>query len=283
MIRLAVIGDPIDHSLSPLVHSTILENLGIDYEYEKVQVKKGELEGFLEYAKEKKFDGFNLTMPHKVDILPYLWEIDEEAERYGAVNTVKVKDGKLYGYNTDADGYVQSIKTLGIEIDKKNVVIMGAGGVVQTLALKTAIEGANEISIMNRTLSKAEEISKMVEIKTEKKCDFGGLEVTQLKEKMTNCHILINATPLGMHSVNKDFEDLSFINELPKGAVVSDLIYNPQKTTLLKKTEQLGYKTINGLGMLIFQAILADKIYLESDFDINKVYNNVIEKILSVI
>ena len=283
MIRLAVIGDPIDHSLSPLVHSTILENLGIDYEYEKVQVKKGELESFLEYAKEKKFDGFNLTMPHKVDILPYLWEIDEEAERYGAVNTVKVKDGKLYGYNTDADGYVQSIKTLGIEIDKKNVVIMGAGGVVQTLALKTAIEGANEISIMNRTLSKAEEISKMVEIKTEKKCDFGGLEVTQLKEKMTNCHILINATPLGMHSVNKDFEDLSFINELPKGAVVSDLIYNPQKTTLLKKTEQLGYKTINGLGMLIFQAILADKIYLESDFDINKVYNNVIEKILSVI
>ena len=108
-------------------------------------------------------------------------------------------------------------------------------------------------------------------------------EVAQLKEKMTNCHILINATPLGMHSVNKDFEDLSFINELPKEAVVSDLIYNPQKTTLLKKTEQLGYKTINGLGMLVFQAILADKIYLESDFDINKVYNNVIEKILSVI
>ena len=93
MIRLAVIGDPIDHSLSPLVHSTILKNLGIDYEYEKVQVKKGELESFLEYAKEKKFDGFNLTMPHKVDILPYLWEIDEETERYGAVNTVKVKIG----------------------------------------------------------------------------------------------------------------------------------------------------------------------------------------------
>lgn len=283
MIRLAVIGDPIDHSLSPLVHSTILKNLGIDYEYEKVQVKKGELGSFLEYAKEKKFDGFNLTMPHKVDILPYLSEIDEEAERYGAVNTVKVKNGKLYGYNTDADGYVQSIKTLGIEIDKKNVVIMGAGGVVQTLALKTALEGANEISIMNRTLSKAEEISKMVEIKTGKKCDFGGLEVVQLKEKMTNCHILINATPLGMHSVNKDFEDLSFINELPKGAVVSDLIYNPQKTTLLKKAEQLGYKTINGLGMLVFQAILADKIYLESDFDINKIYDNVIEKISSVI
>ena len=283
MIRLAVIGDPIDHSLSPLVHSTILKNLGIDYEYEKVQVKKGELGSFLEYAKEKKFDGFNLTMPHKVDILPYLWEIDEEAERYGAVNTVKVKNGKLYGYNTDADGYVQSIKTLGIEIDKKNVVIMGAGGVVQTLALKTALEGANEISIMNRTLSKAEEISKMVEVKTEKKCDFGGLEVVQLKEKMTNCHILINATPLGMHSVNKDFEDLSFINELPKGAVVSDLIYNPQKTTLLKKAEQLGYKTINGLGMLVFQAILADKIYLESDFDIKKIYDNVIEKISSVI
>ncbi len=283
MIRLAVIGDPIDHSLSPLVHSTILKNLGIDYEYEKVQVKKGELESFLEYAKEKKFDGFNLTMPHKVDILPYLWEIDEEAECYGAVNTVKVKNGKLYGYNTDADGYVQSIKTLGIEIDKKNVVIMGAGGVVQTLALKTALEGANEISIMNRTLSKAEEISKMVEIKTGKKCDFGGLEVVQLKEKMTNCHILINATPLGMHSVNKDFEDLSFINELPKGAVVSDLIYNPQKTTLLKKAEQLGYKTINGLGMLVFQAILADKIYLESDFDIKKIYDNVIEKISSVI
>lgn len=280
MIRLAVIGDPIDHSLSPLVHGAALDALGVEYEYEKVQVKKGELESFLEYAKEKKFDGFNLTMPHKVDILPYLWDIDEEAERYGAVNTVKVKDGKLYGYNTDADGYVQSIKTLGIEIDKKNVVIMGAGGVVQTLALKTALEGANEISIMNRTLSKAEEISKMVEVKTGKKCDFGGLEVAQLKEKMTNCHILINSTPLGMHSVNKDFEDLSFINELPTEAVVSDLIYNPQKTTLLKKAEQLGYKTINGLGMLIFQAILADKIYLESDFDINKVYDEVVEKIL---
>ena len=283
MIRLAVIGDPIEHSLSPLVHSAILKNLGVEYEYEKVQVKKGELEDFLEYAKEKKFDGFNLTMPHKVDILPYLCEIDEEAKRYGAVNTVKVKNGRLYGYNTDADGYVQSIKTLGIEILKKNVVILGAGGVVQTLALKMALEGAEKISIMNRTTSKAEEISKMVEINTGKKCAFGGLEVARLKEKMANCHILINATPLGMHSVNKDFEDLSFLDELPQGAVVSDLIYNPSKTALLKRAEQLGYKTINGLGMLIFQAILADKIYLESDFDVNKVYDNVIENIKATV
>ncbi len=275
MIKLAVIGDPIEHSLSPLVHGGVMDELGIPYTYEKIQVKKGELPGFLSYVKEKGITGFNLTMPHKVDIIPYLDEMDEEAQLFDSVNTVKVEDGKLLGYNTDALGYVMSLKSKGYTVQNSRVVILGAGGVVRTLGLKFATEGAKEIRICNRTVEKAEEIAQSVQNRTGVPVfadDFSPKTIANIGKK---CDIFVNATPLGMHGISGEFEDLSFVEVLPKSSLVSDLIYHPAKTKLLQKAEKQGLATINGLGMLIYQGILADELYLDKKLDREKIFEKV--------
>ncbi len=270
MLRLAVIGDPIAHSLSPKVHGDALSALGVSYTYEKIRVKKGELDGFITYAREN-LDGFNLTMPHKVDVLPFLDEIEEGAAQFGAVNTVKVQNGMLYGYNTDAGGYAEALNGEGYPAENRRVLILGAGGVVQTLARELLRRGAKKICILNRTLEKAVEIAKL----NPERISAGKMTGETLKEAAKICDILIQGTPLGMHGVEQDFEDLTFLEQLPKNAIVTDLIYNPPKTTLLKKAEELGLATMNGYGMLIYQALLADQIYTGIDFPMKDVYEQI--------
>lgn len=271
-VKLAVIGDPIEHSKSPEIHGAALKAIGADYEYEKVRVKAGELETFIKRAVESGTDGFNLTMPHKVDIIPYLESIDEEALRYGAVNTVKIVDGKLHGYNTDAEGYSMALKMRGRSFKGASVVLLGAGGVVRTLALRAAAEGANCVTVLNRTQEKAAEVAKAVQCVSDIKTWCGSCCSAEIAEAAAECDILINATPLGMHGCGEDYNDLSFMPCVKRGALVSDLIYNPEKTRFLAEAESLGYEIMNGKAMLIFQAILSDKIYTESDFDVTEVY-----------
>ena len=279
MIKLAVIGDPIEHSLSPIVHLTALEAIGVDCDYERVCVKKGGLSNFLTYAAENGINGFNLTMPHKVDILPFLSEIDTEAKRFESVNTVKVVGNKLCGYNTDSDGYCESLKSTGRSFSGSRTVIIGAGGVVRTLALKAAYEGASSIFILNRTAEKAHETANAVKSKTSADISGGILTQAELTRLCGECDILINATPLGMSGVKSNFTDFSFLKALPKTALVSDLIYNPDRTELLTQASALGLDTLNGLGMLIYQALLADKIYTGIDFDMKKVFEITSDKV----
>ncbi len=271
MLKLSVIGDPIAHSLSPQVHGAALSALGVAYTYEKIQVKKGALEEFLAYARETGMDGFNLTMPHKVDILPFLSGIDDAAKRFGAVNTVKVKNGKLYGFNTDAGGYAEALKDAGCEVKDSRILILGAGGVVRTLALELACRGAKEIRILNRTVAKAEDVAQGVPGAV----SVGCLTEEELCQSAEHCDILVQATPLGMHGTEEDFKNLSFLNHLPKAAMVTDLIYNPPETTLLQEAKRLGFKTMNGLGMLIYQALLADRIYTDTEFELKPIYEAV--------
>ncbi len=263
MLRLDVIGDPIEHSMSPLIHGTALDTLGKPYEYRKVRVKKGELEEYISGAKKLGISGFNLTMPHKVDILPYLDFIDEEAQIYKSVNTVRIKDGKLFGYNTDGSGFIRAMEDCGIFAEGKNITILGAGGVVSTLARKLEIEGAKAIIILNRTLSAAEEIAKKLYIPTQAM----ALTCENINKSVQNCDILINATPLGMAGTDRDFEDLGFMNNLKSGALVYDLIYNPEETSFLSTAKKCGFKTLNGMGMLIYQGLLADSIFLGKKFN----------------
>ena len=283
MLNLAVIGDPIAHSLSPAVHQSALSALGISHTYEKVQVKKGELVSFLAYAKEKNITGFNLTMPHKVDILPFLDEMDESAQRFQSVNTVHVVDGRLYGYNTDAGGYTEALKYAGYGFKNSRVVILGAGGVVRTLAQEAAWQGAKSICLLNRTIEKAEEICAMVKEKTDMPIMAQPMNAKTMAEACESTDILINGTPLGMHGVDADFKDFSFLQHLPKDALVSDLIYNPDTTQLLAKAQGQGLNTLNGLGMLIYQALLADRIYTGLEFEMKAVYEIVAEKVKSIL
>ncbi len=274
MLRIAVIGDPIEHSLSPKVHGAALDLIGVEYEYEKTRVCRGELEGYIKDAIDKKIDGFNLTMPHKVDILPFLNEIDDEADAFQSVNTVCIRDGKLWGYNTDAIGYRLSIAERGYSFSESRIVILGAGGVVRTLAQAAAMDGAKSITILNRTEQAAEEICKKISSYTS--CaDFGKLSSGEIAKRCESADILINATPLGMSGCDANFENFDFLDALPKSALVSDLIYNPPKTEILKAAEARGNKTLNGLSMLIYQALAADEYYLGREIDKNKIYKEI--------
>ena len=274
MLKLAVIGDPIEHSLSPEVHGAALDFLGIEYEYEKVRVAQGGLLEFIDYAKKSGINGFNLTMPHKVDILPFLDEIDEEADAFSSVNTVHIRDGKLCGYSTDALGYRLSLEMIGYGFKHSRVVILGAGGVVRTLALAAARDGAESITILNRTAEKAEIICNEISgvcgnVKS------GGFSFDEIAEQSENADILINATPLGMSGCNGKFDNLGFLDCVDETALVSDLIYNPSETEFLYRARRNGNKTLNGLGMLIYQALASDEVYLGRKIDIHSAYDAV--------
>lgn len=266
-IKLDVIGDPIDHSKSPLIHEIVLDGLGLDYQYRKVQVAKGGLEDYLADIQAGGICGFNLTMPHKVDIIPYLDFIDEEAQLFNSVNTVRVKSGQLYGYNTDGRGCIRAAEDLGYSFQGKNVVIFGAGGVVSTLALKVALEKAASITVLNRTLSSAQGIADNVFKKTGTKVRILPLDNENMNAAAEACDILINGTPLGMEGIDHNFEDLTFLSRLSGKALVYDLIYNPEETKLLRAAKKLGLNTLNGYGMLIYQGLLADEIFLDRTLD----------------
>ncbi len=279
MTNLAVIGDPIAHSKSPAIHSAVMEELKIPYTYSSFQVRKGNLPNFLKLAKEREIHGFNVTMPHKADIIPFLDEIDEEARRYQAVNTVKAEGGKLYGYNTDADGYTAALRDAGNDFAGKTVVILGAGGVVTTLARKAAYEGAGRVCILNRTLAHADAIAALVTAETGIKAESAGFDTEILNRYASQADLLINATPLGMHGVKHDFENLEFVHKLKKNAFISDLIYNPSETNLLEAARERGIPTLNGLGMLLYQAFLADQIYTGVTFSFADMKMRIVNKI----
>ena len=277
--RLDVIGDPIEHSKSPIIHETVLEELGLEFEYRKVNVKKGGLEEYIDEVKRLGICGFNVTMPHKKDIMEFLDATDTEVLLFDSVNTVEIKDGKLFGYNTDGRGFVQAIYDLGFEICGKNVVILGAGGVASTIALKCEIEGAKKITVLNRTLSSAQAIADELD-----ECEALADELTTQKitDSMPDCDILVNATPLGMSGIDHNFEDFSFFNSLKDGALVYDLIYNPEETEFLKEAKSYGFKTLNGLNMLIYQGIWADKIFLKKDLDFPDLKRKIEEKMKKI-
>lgn len=276
MLKLAVIGDPIEHSMSPLVHSCVLSQLDIEYSYEKTRVEKGNLKEYIDYAVKKGINGFNITMPHKIDILEHLDYIDKEAQYYASVNTVSIKDGKLYGYNTDALGYIESLKSCGVSIKDKNILILGAGGVVRTLTKAFVKSNAKSLCILNRTIKTAQKIIEDIS-KAKTSLEFGDLSDSTIKDKCKTADILINATPLGMSGYDGEFQNFDFLDYLKPESIVSDLIYNPPKTRLLSEAENRGLKTLNGMRMLIFQAILADEIYLDTKIDREKIYKKTIE------
>ena len=265
--NLAVIGDPIAHSLSPVIHTTVLEELGIDYTYEKIRIAKGDLPPFLESKQCFEMQGFNLTMPHKQDVMPHLDFIDQDAIVFDAVNTVKVEGNRLLGYNTDGKGCLRAIEDKGYKYKDKNIVIFGAGGVVSTVALKMALEEAKSIVVLNRTLKTAESLAENVLNRTGKTVITGELKTEIMTEYCENCDILINGTPLGMEGIDRDFEDFSFLDALHKDVLVHDLIYKPEMTNFLIQADKRGLDTLNGLGMLIYQGLLADEIFMDITLD----------------
>jgi shikimate dehydrogenase len=206
-------------------------------------------------------------MPHKQDIMPYLDEIDEEAKLAGAVNTVVAHNGRWIGYNTDMQGLLLALSQDGAAFRGRRIVILGTGGAARAITLKAAREDAALVTVVGRRREKAEEIRESVYRITGKTIQTGAFtpEAIALAAKETD--ILINATPLGMAGYGENFPSLAFVERLPPNSLVCDLVYQPLQTALLRKAASIGLRTQNGLGMLLYQALLADELYLNRTLD----------------
>ncbi len=256
MKKLTIIGCPVSHSFSPAMHNFISQKLDAPYHYDTTEVAPENLKDAVEKLKADEVAGFNVTAPHKIEIMKYLDDISEQAKRYGAVNTVVNNGGKLFGYNTDADGFYMSLLHAGVNPKGTHILVLGAGGAAQPVVLNLAQKGAASIAVINRTKEKAEALASYAS-----KCT--GVRV---KTDMDREHydIVINCTTLGMGK-NKDMSPMPDWSVIDRTSAVVDMIYNPEKTVLLQDAEKLGAKAVNGLGMLVFQGILAYRLFTGID------------------
>lgn len=261
---LGLIGHPVEHSLSPKLHNTLYKEYGLDYIYLAFDIAPEDIACAVAAFKTLSFTGFNVTIPHKQNILPFLDVIDPEARAIGAVNTVKIQDGKLFGYNTDGMGFVDSLKRRGIMLKDKTVLVLGAGGSARAICVYLLKEGISKLYLYNRTREKAFELVDNL------KCFFHDacLEYIEKKDlRDVQLDLMVNTTPLGMwpHTRNTPLEDYDFL----PGMTVVDIIYNPIETLFLKRARQAGCITINGLDMLVGQALKAIEIWtgVAMDYD----------------
>lgn len=255
---LGVIGDPISHSLSPLMQNAALADQGLTYLYMPFHVKPEELESFCQNASEHLI-GFNVTIPHKQTILPYLHSISREARLIGAVNTVIVKSGKLFGHNTDAAGYALSLeKEAGFEIKGKHITVLGAGGSARAIATAMGLNGAREMTFLNRTAKKAFDLASEFGKKFPKTVFSAGSLDEIGSHDWAGTDLLVNATALGMGS--KKHLKLP-LTRLPSHALVSDIVYTPLETPLLRSAKRAKVRTHAGWGMLLYQGALAFELW----------------------
>ncbi|MBL4602684.1 MAG: shikimate dehydrogenase [Emcibacteraceae bacterium] len=244
-----VVGDPISHSLSPVLHGYWLKKYDIKGEYEAFHVAPNELPDFIKRLKTNKIEGVNFTVPHKESVMGLVDELDSAAEKIGAVNTVYFTDeGKLLGSNTDGYGFIKNLKqsiTNWISTNKVAVII-GAGGAARAATVSLLDDGIDEIRLINRTHSRAVALSEEIGDKRIKAILWDDYE-----QALLGADLLVNVTTLGMTGQP---ELVLNINNLPIGAVVYDIVYNPLETDLLKRARERGNKTVDGLGMLLHQA-----------------------------
>ncbi len=254
MKNFAVIGDPIHHSLSPIFHNAMIESLSIDAHYTRFLVSSANLGEWIQTKEAQSLAGFNVTMPLKNAIIKHLDFVSDEAQKVYAVNTVVRKNTRLYGYNTDGIGFVRSLESMDIDV-KAHVALLGAGGAA--IAVASALkEKKADVSIYCRKPKRYKDDTRF------NYYDFDSINNTK------NIDILINATPLGMYNQNQ-FESFNFLENLNTNALVFDLIYKPFETELLIRAKKLGFKTQNGLGMLVHQGIAALELFLDTKLEIN--------------
>lgn len=253
--QLAIIGDPVEHSFSPQMHNYISGELGKNYVYTALHVRPADLKDAVAGIRAMGITGVNVTAPHKVAVMEYLDEISDAAKKFGAVNTIVNRNGKLYGYNTDAAGFYRSLLYAGISVQNKDILFIGAGGATQPVVMQLAMEGAKSITLTNRTQARAERLADYVQ-KT-----MGYTVGTE--KTLPHYDLVINTTPVGMWPAVDacPLEDFSWIDA---DTAVADMIYNPAETVFLRKAREQGAKTVNGLGMLIFQGILAYELFTDT-------------------
>lgn len=248
-----LIGHPVGHSMSPLMHNDAFQQLGINGYYHAFDVSEESLKEAVTGFRVLGIQGFNVTIPHKVKIMEYLDEIDEEAKMAGAVNTVVNISGRFIGYNTDGRGYLKSLlKLIRFPLQQCNVLIIGAGGAARGVLAAMVNDGVTEITIANRTTSKAETLRDHI---SNNGCKIKIMSLMEAEQKAGDYDIIINTTSIGMIP---NIEDVPMeLTNVKQRAIISDLIYNPIKTKWLSQAEEKGLIIHNGIGMFVEQGALA--------------------------
>ena len=264
MKQFGLTGYPLGHSLSPVIHRELFKIGGINGEYNLFEISPDALKN--EFSKLTGLDGFNVTIPHKIDVIPLLDELDERAALFGAVNTVK-PGKKLKGYNTDCYGFLRAIKMADIDLSG-NVLLCGSGGVARMFAFEAALAGCSlTIAVRYNDIPSANILAEEIKNKLNK-----NAKVLNLKEVNESYNLIINGTPVGMHpNINACILPKEIIQ---KADAVFDAIYNPEETLFVKYAKETGIKYSNGLSMLVWQAAVAEEIWNDIKFtekDIQKV------------
>jgi shikimate dehydrogenase len=251
-----VIGDPIGHSMSPDIHNDAFENLGIDAVYLPFHVLPANLSDAVKGMKAIGVAGFNVTVPHKTTIIPYLDEVDELAAAIGAVNTVLLKNDRYIGYNTDGAGFYMSlVDKLGTRLSEKKILVIGAGGSARAIYFTLVKEGTHTVDIANRTIERAEAL--IADCRFEK--SSFALSLSEAEQSLEKYDVIVQTTSSGM-SPEIEAMPLS-LTKLKKETFVSDIIYNPLETKLLQEASMKGASVQNGVSMLANQAALAFELW----------------------
>ena len=272
---LALIGSPVGHSGSPAMYNYSFEKLGLDYAYMAFDVKEEGVKSALEAMRTFHMRGMNVTMPNKVEAARHMDELSPAAQIIGAVNTIVNEDGKLIGYMTDGEGFVNNLKDHGVSIVGKKMIVAGGGGAATAIQVQCALDGAREITIFNkkdsffqRTLETAEKIKKAVPECIVNVYDIDDKDV--FKTEISSADIFVNATIVGM----KPMDDKSIIEDvslLRPELVVADIVYNPEETKLLRDAKTAGCTCVGGKGMLVWQGASAFKLYTGMEMPVEEV------------
>lgn len=255
-----LIGDPVEHSVSPAMHNAAFREKGLDFVYLPFRVKKEQLRQAIDGARVLNIVGLNITIPHKVNVIPYLDELDPLAQKIGAVNTIVNSNGSLKGYNTDASGFLKALTGRGIEPSAKKAVILGAGGASKAVSFSLAERGA-DLVILNRELEFDWAVELAGHLSRSFSIEVRALKLNEpnLKKALAGADILVNTTSVGMSPRGDE-------SPVPKrllkpGLTVFDIVYNPLQTRLLREAEASGAEVIPGLDMLAWQGALAFEMW----------------------
>ena len=251
-----LIGHPVEHSFSPPMHNAAFGALGMDYAYVAFDVDPLNLKSAIEGAKSLNIKGFNVTIPHKIEVMKHLDDIDDVAGLIGAVNTIDFKNMK--GYNTDGIGAVKAIEEV-TSIKDKNVVVAGAGGASRAISFYIAKYGAETLTILNRNVEKADSLAGDV-LDSDLIGDVRSDSISEIRSYIDDADILIDTTPVGMHP-NVDAEPIVAAEDMHENLTVFDAVYNPNETVLIKEALNAGAKPVYGIKMLLYQGAESFKIW----------------------
>ncbi len=270
-----LIGHPIGHSMSPIMHNGEFKELGLSHHYHAFDLSPEQLEDGVDAMKMLDIQGFNVTIPHKVAIIPLLDEVEQEAIDIGAVNTVYKRDGKYIGTNTDGSGYLFSLLPLIGEknLSGKKILVIGAGGAARAVAVSVSQSEVASLTIANRTLEKAEELSKLCQHYSV----ANAITLSEAETSLGQFDIVINTTSIGM-SPHLDRMPIS-LEHIRSGTVVSDLIYNPLETKWMKLAKSKGAVTDNGISMFVEQGALAFEKWTGVSPDRKRMRNTVLKEL----